>query len=42
MSLNGWDPDPSDEPDGWLRLEAAVLGASLLMAYGFGLYLLMR
>jgi hypothetical protein len=40
--MNELDPDPTDKPDLWLRLEALVLGASLLIAYAMSVYFLFR
>lgn len=31
--MKEWGSDPDEKPDGWLRLEAAVLAVFLLVAY---------
>lgn len=40
LPMREWGTDPDEEPDDGLRLEAAVIGASVLAAYGFLAYLL--
>lgn len=39
--MKDWGSDPGEKPDRWLSLEATVLGASVLVAYAMGLYVLL-